>query len=227
MENIKAIFQKTKRKTKPACSSPGSGARFWEEFVKASLLVLILLTAYNYAQGTSGGLAGAQRIVMGLDEKPYVYRALVPWLAHLLVLLGVPADTALTVLVMLSAIGLVYGIKYLLNSFRKHGLFEFLISSLGVEVFMSVFSLNSKVYDLSTAMFFAFSFGLLARGKLKAFYLLYPLACLNRESMLLLSLFFAVHFLTRLKLVQYGFSLAYQGSAWLVTRWILMKIFEG
>lgn len=82
------------------------------------LLGVVVLTAREYAHWTFDNLSRAQMIVMGLEERPYVYRALVPWLAHLLVMLGLRADVALTVLVILSAVGLVYGIQYLLKSFR-------------------------------------------------------------------------------------------------------------
>lgn len=83
------------------------------------LIGIVILTAQEYARWTYDSLSRAQMIVMGLEGKPYVYRALVPWLAHLFVVLGLRADTALMVLVVLSAIGLVYGIKYLLGSFHR------------------------------------------------------------------------------------------------------------
>jgi hypothetical protein len=43
----------------------------------------------------------------------------VPWLAHLLVIIGMTPEAALTVLVVGSAIGLLYGIKYLFATFRR------------------------------------------------------------------------------------------------------------
>ena len=83
------------------------------------LLGIVVLTARQYAQWTFDNLSRAQMIVMGLEERPYVYRALVPWLAHVLVRLGLRADVALMIVVILSAIGLVYGIKYLFTAFRR------------------------------------------------------------------------------------------------------------
>jgi hypothetical protein len=50
------------------------------------------------------------------------------------------------------------------------------------------------VYDLATAAWFAFSIGLLARGKVGIYYLLFPLGCLNRETAFLMTLLFLVHF---------------------------------
>ena len=86
--------------------------------IKSLLLGVVVLTAREYARWTFDNLARAQMIALGLEEKPFVYRALVPWLAHVLVMLGMRADLALSVIVVLSAVGLVYGIKYLLTAFR-------------------------------------------------------------------------------------------------------------
>lgn len=90
-----------------------------EWILRVILLGVVILSAYQYAQQTFESLPRAQMIMMGHEEKPYVYRALVPWLARLLVTLGLPADAAFTVIIVLSALGLLYGIKYLLASFRK------------------------------------------------------------------------------------------------------------
>ena len=78
-----------------------------------------MLTAREYARWTFDNVSRAQMIVMGLEERPFVYRALVPWLAHVLVMLGLRADLALTVIIVLSAVGLMYGIKYLLTAFKR------------------------------------------------------------------------------------------------------------
>lgn len=83
-----------------------------------ALISLVSVSAWGYAQRTFDGLTHAQLIVAGVQQKPFVYRALVPWLAHLLGLLGLRADLALTLVIVLSAIGLFYGIKYLLASVR-------------------------------------------------------------------------------------------------------------
>ncbi len=104
---------------------------------------------------------------------------------------------------------------------------EFLIAALGVEVFMFIFFLESKVYDLSTAMFFAFALGLLARGKFRWYYGLFFLACLNRETTVLLSAFYAVWFWGRLEIRDYVMGMGVQGIGFVSTRLFLMKLFEG
>jgi len=104
---------------------------------------------------------------------------------------------------------------------------EFAVAALAVEVFMGVFIIFCKVYDLTTAMIFAFSLGFLARGKFKEFYLLYPLGCMNRETMFLLSIFFAIHYFGKMETFRYLSGLIYQGAVFTGIRLMIMKIFEG
>ncbi len=103
---------------------------------------------------------------------------------------------------------------------------EFVLAAIAVEIFMAVFFIECKVYDLSTAALFAFSLGFLARGKFGSFYLLYPVGCMNRETMFLLSLFFAIEYFWKLEAARYLFGLAYQGSAFIGIRLTIMKSFE-
>ncbi len=87
--------------------------------VRALMIAVVALSAREYSVWALHRQWTPEIIVMGLEEKPFVYRALVPWLAHLLVWMGVSPETALTVVIVLSAIGLLYGIKYLIGSFRR------------------------------------------------------------------------------------------------------------
>ncbi len=77
-----------------------------------------MLTAKQYAQWAFQNLTRAEWIVFGLEIRPYVYRALVPFVSRVLVFLGMGPKQALTVVVVASAIGLLYGIKYLVGSFK-------------------------------------------------------------------------------------------------------------
>jgi len=88
--------------------------------VKAGALMVVALVAWEYARSTYVTLEVAQIWVYGLGERPYVFRTLVPWAARPLVWLGLREDVALSTVVIFSAIGLVYGIKYFISSFRAH-----------------------------------------------------------------------------------------------------------
>ncbi|HLE92911.1 MAG TPA: hypothetical protein VI753_17300, partial [Anaerolineales bacterium] len=103
----------------------------------------------------------------------------------------------------------------------------FVMAVAGTELFFVLIQMDRKVYDTSTAMFFAFALGLLARGKFKEFYLLYPLGCMNRETMFLLSIFFAIHYFGKMETFRYLSGLIYQGAVFIGIRLMIMKIFEG
>lgn len=85
-------------------------------FLKVSLLATVILTAQQYAHWAYQNRIRAEWIVSGEEIRPYVYRAFVPFLARVLVFLGMGPEQALTVVVVASAIALVYGIQYLLRS---------------------------------------------------------------------------------------------------------------
>jgi len=90
-----------------------------KKIARALALLTVIFTAWRYAHWAIRSTADPEVIVYGLQFKPFVYRALVPFLARILVWLGMGAEQALTVIIVASAIGLLYGIKYLLGSFRS------------------------------------------------------------------------------------------------------------
>ncbi len=90
-----------------------------KRFIRWMLIVAVAVSAHEYARLTIHREWTAEAIVMGLEGRPFVYRTLVPWLAHLLVWTGLSPDMALTIVVVLSAIGAMYGIQYLFRSFRR------------------------------------------------------------------------------------------------------------
>jgi len=90
-----------------------------KKIAKVLALLVVIFTALQYAFWAVKSTADPEMIVYGLQVKPFVYRALVPFLARILVWLGMGAEQALTVIVVASAIGLVYGIRFLLGSFRS------------------------------------------------------------------------------------------------------------
>lgn len=87
--------------------------------LKVSLLTTVILTAQQYAHWAYQNRIRAEWIVYGEEIRPYVYRALIPFLARILVFLGMGPEQALTIVVVVSAIGLVYGIQYLIRSIRS------------------------------------------------------------------------------------------------------------
>jgi hypothetical protein len=71
---------------------------------------------------------------------------------------------------------------------------EFVLAALAVELFMVLFFLECKIYDLVTAAIFALSLGLLAREKFLAYFFVFVIGCLNRETMILMTAVYVLHF---------------------------------
>lgn len=87
--------------------------------IKGLLLVLVGLVAREYAHFTYFTSEMARNIVYSLYERPYVYRAMVPWIAYVLTGLGVSPEIALTIVVICTAIGFLYALNYLFHSFDR------------------------------------------------------------------------------------------------------------
>ena len=85
---------------------------------RAYALSVIVISAWVYAGAAWPDSEKANQIALGLEGKPFVYRALVPWLALFLMKLGLAAEPALSIVIVLSAIGLFYGLQFLAKSIR-------------------------------------------------------------------------------------------------------------
>lgn len=198
------------------------------KFLTFFLILLVSLTASQYAYWTfTDTVSNAEEIVTGTQQKPFVYRALIPWAAHTLTELGLSAPTALTIMVILSAIALMYGILSLFKvSQQETGPRELILSAVGVQVFMLVFFMECKVYDLATAAFFAFSISSLTQKKYQHYFLLFPFACFNRETAILLIGAFAVSEVSRMKSWKFLDGLAYQVIIFVLSRLFLMDLYS-
>ena len=91
------------------------------KIILARVLVFVSAVAvvYVYADGVWYGEPYARTVALSLEERPFVYRALMPWLAHGLMRLGLPATAALGTLVFLAAIGVIYALKFLSQTFKR------------------------------------------------------------------------------------------------------------
>lgn len=112
-----------------------------------------------------------------------------------------------------------------LNHSGTEDLRDFILAVAAVELFMILFFLECKVYDLSTALFFSVSLGLLQRCRFKEYYLLFPVACLNRETMFLLIIFFMFYFYKRLEISDWVAGVMYQSCVFMMIRLYLMALY--
>lgn len=196
--------------------------------VKVVLLAVVAAMALEYIGFAIDHPEYSRAIVMGQDDRPYVYRALVPFVARCLTWTGMRADVALTVVVVSSAIGLVYGLIYFFSSQMQDDILRWFVwSAFGVLVFMLVFFIRRKSYDLSTAMFFAFGLGMMAQRKWNEYFALFAFANVNRETSVLLMVVWGIYALgdKGLRGKGYWVALGYQGYLFMVIRICLMVIF--
>ncbi len=128
-------------------------------------------------------------------------------------------------LVILSSIGLFYSLKYLYKSFLENEEYARLFSFVGCELTLLLVLIGVKPYDIATTMFFALSFGLLARGKFNLYYLLFVVASINRETTFLLTLFFIIYFFNKMPFRQYCLGVLYQGLAYLIVKMLIMGFY--
>jgi hypothetical protein len=160
------------------------------------------------------------------ETRPFVYRVLIPFLSRALEeITGFHAVYCMIFLVVLSSIGLFYSLKYLYKSFLENEEYARLFSFVGCELTLLLILIGVKPYDIATAMFFALSFGLLARGKFNLYYLLFVISSINRETTFLLILFFIIYFFGKIPFRQYCFGVIYQGLAYLIVKIIIMNIY--
>jgi hypothetical protein len=203
--------------------------RFYKYIVNSILIGLTSILVWEYAKVWYGdnALPLIEQNVFGLISKPFVYRQFVPIMAQLLIRFGrIRADIAVILIIYFSAIGFVYSIKYLYTAFWKRTIFTDITALLGIELLFLIIIKDQKIYDISTAFFFTLGLALLARYKFIMFSVLYPLACLNRETTIILTLFFMVYFFRRMKLEIYIVALTYQVFIYLIIRLVIMQVFS-
>jgi hypothetical protein len=103
-------------------------------------------------------------------------------------------------LLFLSLLGFVYALQYLLTAvFRAPHAFSDLVPLLAVLGMVPFFTAvpvfkPGYLYDFSTLSLFTLGLGLMVRAKWRAYLLVFVLGCLNKETAVLLTLVFAVHF---------------------------------
>lgn len=176
---------------------------------------VVAIAAVIYAQATFFSRPNAWQIVLGMNERPYVYRALVPWLARILTWLGLGPDQALSLLVVLAALGLWLAMG------------QGLRAGAGVVAFMALFFIQAKPYDLAAALFVAAGLAAIGRQELSSYFALFAFACANRETAVLLTLVFVVYYFGQMGWKLYALSVGYQGLLWAAVRTCLVIIYAG
>ncbi|MEO7839180.1 MAG: hypothetical protein ABIU06_07510 [Anaerolineales bacterium] len=195
-------------------------------------LVLICVVAFSsyqfyYVWWVWKGFSYLELVAYSLESRPFVYRLLVPFLSRLLEqLTGIHAVYCMIFLVVIASIGLYYALRSLYTAFVVDDAYAGMFSFVGCELTFLLLLIGIKVYDIATVMFFTLSLGLLARGRLGHYYLLFVIASINRETTFLLILFFMVYFYNKIPFRQYCFGVIYQGLAYLLIKIAIMAAYS-
>jgi len=163
--------------------------------------------------------------VYGAMERPFVYRQLIPMLARLIIwITGIRVDLGLVIGIMLSAMAAVGAIGLF---FREFGIRKLELHTLICGTILFVWLIkDAKIYDFATVATFAGCIILLHQHKWNGFHIVYILACLNRETAFLLTIFFMFHFFRKLDRKLYWLSAVAQVLIFLAIRLIMLLAFR-
>lgn len=134
-------------------------------------------------------------VALSMEEKPFVLRALLPLLSRgLSFLTGESPSICILFLYVSSSIFLLSSFKYFVLTYTSDERRAGLIAFIGSMIYFIIFLQSPKIYDLATGAFFALCYGLLARGRIGLYLLVFPFMTLNRETSFLMILLFAGYF---------------------------------
>lgn len=137
--------------------------------------------------------------------RPFVYRQLVPLLARGIEFFGVPAGVALVAVMTVSGVGFYLALRKLTFQFYNLSNKQELYLVVGVLVSMLVMGAYRKPYDLMTACLFTLFFYYMRTEQNAKQLLVFALSCVNRETTVLLVLFYVVYLFYLRKYPQRGY----------------------
>jgi hypothetical protein len=190
-------------------------------------------------------------MIYGRAYKPYVYRFLLPNIVRFSVNI-IPSDIRETIthsnlhilnwesellpeyliasiLMCASLIGFGFAIRYLFKGvFQTTDILADVASLVALAGIPLHFKYYSFIYDFLTLFLFTLGLGLMVRRKWRIYLLLFALACLNKETTILLTLVFVIYFFKRWTMIsqkQFFQLLAIQILIFVLTRIVISWIF--
>lgn len=177
-------------------------------FVALGALLTILVMTWTVSIGEGIDAYYRSRLpdmVHGAAWRPYVTRALVPAVARVggAVLpdgfttpLG-DADHTLVILIMgVSLMGFAFALRDLSGALFASRPLAGSLTALGALAFVPLFlyPFSRQIYDFTTLWLFTLVLGCIARRRWAAFVVAFALACINKETAILLTLVFVAHY---------------------------------
>jgi len=153
------------------------------------VLTLVIVVTMGYVYSSLN-----QYFIPDISERPYVYRQLVPILSWAIQnFVHVSFDTSVRIVLLFSFVGMEEALRYFYNGFLKDDIRTefYIILASSLVILIGIYPTHT--YDIPTVALFMYALSLLYRAKLIAFFLLFPIICLNRETAFLLILCFVVY----------------------------------
>lgn len=166
------------------------------------------------------------KMMSGTADRPFVYRVLVPATIRL-VSAGVPLPSAGIALALMwsSLVGFAMAFRGLAHRFVTQPVLADAATVLALVGLYPSFYFG-KIYDFTILFLFTLELVLMHAGRWPAYLLLFPVACLVKETTVLLALVFALHFYGSLERPKFWTLLGSQAAIFLGIRSILTWVFR-
>lgn len=212
----------------PKIFKDGQNIKYWIVYWFAVTVLTggIIFVYVNNLWWDEPGVSLAE-FMEGSAAKPYTYRLLLPILVKVIISIvpGTTAKSVASVLIYLSLLGFVISVRYFCSAFWKPSIFTDLMALLAPLAMTPLMFVANHIYDLSVLFFFTLGLAFLAHARLRSFLWLFPFVCLAKETALLLTLVFAVHFYRKIDRRLFYQILTLQILMWNGIRFILKWIF--
>jgi len=131
------------------------------------------------------------------------------------------------ILMLLSLIGFTLAVRYLFTLFYdSSALFANLVSILALLGLPTMFQYTSFLYDFPTLFLYTFGLILLYKQDWKNFLILYPIACFNKETTILLTIIFFIYYRPRLRTDHFYKLLLIQLTIFVMIKVLLFILFK-
>lgn len=174
--------------------------------IAAALTIVVMTWTVSIGEGIDAYYRSRlPDMVHGTAWRPYVTRALVPIVARaggavlpagFTTPLG-DADHTLVILIMgLSLVGFAFALRDLSAALFAARPLAGSLAALGALAFIPLFlyPFSRQIYDFTTLWLFTLALACLARARWSAFGVVFALACINKETTILLTVVFAAHY---------------------------------
>jgi len=166
------------------------------------------------------------KLMTGTANRPFVYRVLIPNLIRVLSgLLPLPTDLITLILMWLCLVYFAFTFRIFARRFIAQPVLADAASLLALVGLYPSFYFG-KIYDFAILFLFTLALVWMHAERWKPYLILFPIACLTKETTALLGLVFALHFFRTMERRKFIALLAYQAIVFLIIRLIITWVFR-